>query len=156
MNIESESKPNTTESSSEKQETPESDVEKEDYELERFSTGLKALGAFDIGMLSTFKEVLFTGEEEWEKREKETGSRGAWVLKNLGEKAFKGYQAMEKADEIIDGGKFQEIVVEYEEKINDATSQEEKDKLKRELEDIKNSRGKKLDKEKREHNVRNS
>lgn len=156
MNIESGPKFNKTESSSEKLETPESDAEKKDYQLERFSTGWKALGAFDIGMLSTFKEVIFTSEEKWEKREKETGSRGVWALKNLGEKAFKGYQAMEKAGEIIDEGKFQEILAEYEEKIDVATSEEERQKLQKELEDIKDSRGKKLIKEKREHNVRNS
>ena len=65
MGIESEPKFNKTESSLEKPETSENNIEKEDYNLERSSSGWKALAAFDVGMLSTIKEAVFTSEEKW-------------------------------------------------------------------------------------------
>lgn len=154
--MESGPKPNITESSTEKPKTPESDAEKKEYELERFSAGWKALGAFDIGVLATLKEAVFTSEEEWDKREKQVGSRGVWALGNLAKKAFEGYQTMEKAGEIIDEDKFQEIVSDYEEQISVAASEEEKGKLQKELEEIKSSRDKKLAKEKKDKGVKSS
>lgn len=154
--MESGPKFNPEESGPERPKTPEGSAEKKEYELERFGAGWKALGAFDVGMLSTFKEAWTTGEEEWKKREQETGSRGGWMLRNFAEKALKGYQATEKAGEIIDEGKIQEISAEYEERLSGATTEQERSTIAAEFESIKRSREKKLAQEARSRNVRNT
>lgn len=144
MGIESGKQFNQYKSEQERLKTPEGSAERKEYELERFSTGWKVLAAFDVGMLSIFKESLFTSEEEWKQREKTAGSRGAWALRNFAEKAFLGYQAMEKAGEVIDDAKFQEICIEYKGKMDKATTDEERNAIAKELEEIKLSREKKL------------
>jgi hypothetical protein len=156
MGLESGPKFNPEESGPERPKTPEGSAEKKEYELERFGAGWKALAAFDVGILSNLKESWTTGEEEWKKREQETGSRGGWMLRNFADKAFRGYQAMEKAGEVIDNGKFQEISAEYDERMADATTDEERGTIAKELEEIKRSREKKITQEAHSRNVRNT
>jgi len=156
MGIESGPQLNPQESEQERPKTPEGSVERKEYELERFGAGWKALGAFDVGMLSTLKEAWFTSEEEWKRREKDTGSRGGWLLRNFAEKAFRGYQATEKAGEVIDEGKFQDISAEYEERMAEAATDEARVAITKEFEEIKRSRGKKIAQEARSKNVRNT
>jgi hypothetical protein len=156
MGLESGPKFNPEESGPERPKTPEGSAEQKEYELERFGAGWKALAAFDVGILSSLKESWTTGEEKWKKREQETGSRVGWMLRNFAEKAFRGYQAMEKAGEVIDEGKFQEISAEYEEKIAGAGTEEERNALVAEFESIKRSREKKIAQETRSKNVRNT
>jgi hypothetical protein len=156
MNLESEPKINNMQETLSQPETLETISEKKDYELERLSCGWKALGAVDVGLLSTLKEATFTPEEEWDKREKETGGAGRWLLKNFGEKAIKGLKAMENIDELLDEANFGDIVDEYKEKIKAAKNKEEKANLRQELKDIKASRDKQLAEERKGHNLRNS
>jgi len=153
MKIKPESQFNPEEFGSEGSKTPEGGTEKKEYELFRFGAGLKALGAFNIAILSNYRLSLFASDEEWKKREKETRMP---LLKNFTKKAIQSYQALEKAGEVIDEGIFREISAGYEERMNDATTEEERRAIIKEFEDIKRSRDKKLAQETIRKNVRST
>lgn len=69
------------------------------------------------------------------------------MLRNFAEKVFLGYQTMEKACEVIDEGKFQQVLIEYKKRVTEASSEEERRLLLEELENIKRSREEKLSQE---------
>ncbi len=143
----------TIESGPPPQKTKDEVVERKDYDLERLSYGGKALAALNVGAIYYLKEKLFANEQKWTFREKEAGSRKMWNLKTFAEKSFLGYQGIEKIEHVMDERRFQEIVIEYEERVNAAATAEERSVLVEEFGEVKRSRDKKLDKENRDKKV---
>lgn len=128
-------------------ETGSTSKERKEYKPIRFGVGFKLLAGFDLGMLSKYKEAWTASKETWKEREKTHGSRAMWQLQNFGKKVMAGYNAAGKIAEIIDDAHFKEICNACERDIERATSQEEKEKITNELENIRDLRKRFLEKE---------
>lgn len=149
-----ESPVNSEKPEQERQDTPSEGLEREEYEFKKMSAGWKALGAFEVGAVASLHKLWSVSNEDLKKIDEETGSRVGWFLSHFAKKTFQGYKAMERADVIFEEEHFENVSTAYEKMIEEASG-EDRERIKKEFEEVKWSRKEKIAKEAKDKKRKN-